>query len=130
MEQAVLINKKGMTLIEVMFALVILLIASLALMKTAMLGINMNVQNALRDEAANVAEAEMNYLRSQTFDNITSAATPTVASRNFRGFTVDYSVTPTPVDITTDSKQINISVVWSYRGKQYTHGITTILRKQ
>ncbi len=125
-----LINKKGMTLIEVMFALVILLIASLALMKTALLGINMNVQNALRDEASNVAEAEMNYLRSQTFDNISSAATSTIASRKFRGFTVDYSVTPTPVDITTDSKQITIRVDWNYRGQGYSHSITSILRKQ
>ncbi len=127
-------NKKGMTLIEIMFALVILLIASLALMKTAMLGISMNVQNVLRDEAVNVAEAEMNYLRGQTFtdtiDNITSAATYTVVSRNFRGFTENYAVTPSVAGITTDSKQINISVSWNYRGQTYTHGITSIVRKQ
>lgn len=130
MEQTVLINKKGMTLVEIMLALVILLIASLALMKTAMLGISMNVQNTLRDEAVNVAEMEVNFLRSQSFANINSAATYTVISRNLRGFSVDYRVTPTPVDITTDSKQINISVAWDYRGQTYTHGITTILRKQ
>jgi len=129
----VLLNKKGMTLIEIMIALVILLISSLALMKTASLGITMNVQNALRDEAVNVAEIEMNDLRSRPFDNIASAATTTVVSRNFRGFTVDYTVTPTVTDINASSqqsKQISVSVAWSYRNKDYSHEITTLLRKQ
>lgn len=129
MAQRVLLNKQGMTLVEIMIALMILLIASLALMKTAMLGISMNVQNTLRDEAVNVAEAEMNVLRSQPFNNIASAATATV-SRNFRGFTEDYGFTPTVASITADSKQVNISVTWNYRGQAYVHSITTILRKQ
>jgi prepilin-type N-terminal cleavage/methylation domain-containing protein len=131
-EETVLLNKKGMSLIEVMFALVILLISSLALMQTATLGISMNVQNALRDEAVNVAEMEMNYLRSQLFDNIDSKATTTVASRNFRGFTVDYTITPTVTDINASSqqsKQITVKVDWSYRNKGYNHEITTLLRK-
>jgi type IV pilus assembly protein PilV len=132
-EETVLLNKKGMTLIEIMIALVILLISSLALMKTASLGITMNVQNALRDEAVNVAEIEMNDLRSRPFDNIASAATTTVVSRNFRGFTVDYTVMPTVTDINASSqqsKQISVSVAWSYRNKDYKHEITTLLRKQ
>jgi type IV pilus assembly protein PilV len=129
MELTVITNKKGMTLIEIMFALVILLIASLALMQTALLGISMNVQNAIRDEAVNVAEAEMNDLRSLPYDSIDTAATATVASRNFRGFVVDYDVTPQVANINSNSKQISISIAWSYRGKAYTHGITTILRK-
>ena len=128
-----LLNNKGMTLIEIMIALVILLISSLALMQTASLGITMNVQNVLRDEAVNVAEIEMNDLRSRPFDNIASAATTTVVSRNFRGFTVDYTVTPTVTDINASSqqsKQISVSVAWSYRNKDYKHEITTLLRKQ
>lgn len=132
MEETVLLNKKGMSLIEVMFALVILLISSLALMQTAILGISMNVQNALRDEAVNVADMEMNYLRGQLFDNIDSKATPTVASRNFRGFTIDYRITPAVQNITASSqqsKQISVKVEWSYRNKGYEHEITTLLRK-
>jgi len=125
----VITNNKGMTLIEIMFAIVILLIASLALMQTALLGISMNVQNAMRDEAVNVAEMEMNDLRSLPYDSIDSAATATVASRNFRGFVVNYDVTPQVANLNSNSKQINVSIAWSYRGKAYTHGITTILRK-
>lgn len=132
MEETVLLNKKGMTLIEVMFAIIILLISSLALMQTALLGISMNVQNVLRDEAVNVADMEMNFLRSQLYDNIDTAATTTVASRNFRGFTVDYIITPTVQNINASSqqsKQISVKVEWSYRNKGYEHEITTLLRK-
>lgn len=126
-----LLNKKGMTLIEIMFALVILLISSLALMQTATLGISMNVQNALRDEAVNVAEMNMNDLRSKPFDEIASAAT-TTATRSFRGFTIDYKITPTVTPIiasSQQSKQITVKVEWSYRNKDYKHEITTLLRK-
>ncbi len=130
MAQRALLNKKGVTLIELMFALVILLIASLALMKMATLSISTNVQNNLRDEAVNVAEKEMNDLRSVPFDNIATAATTTVISRNFRGFAVNYTVTPGVVNITSDSRQVNVSVAWNYRGQAYTHTITSILRKQ
>ena len=58
-----LLNKKGMTLIEVMIALVILLIVMLALMQTVTLGINSNVSNLLRDEATNIAELRITELR-------------------------------------------------------------------
>jgi type IV pilus assembly protein PilV len=129
MERAVITNNKGVSLIEVMIALVILLVTSLALMQTALLGISMNVQNAMRDEAVNVAEMEMNDLRNLPFDSIDTAATSTVASRNLRGFIVNYAISPQVANINSNSKQINISVAWSYRGKAYTHGITTILRK-
>ncbi len=82
-------NKKGVTLIEMMIALVILLVVSLALMQTAIIGMNVNLQNALRDEAVSIAEMRMNQLRSLPFDLVT-AGTETV-TRNFRGFTETYN---------------------------------------
>ena len=64
-----LLNKKGMTLIEVMIALVILLLVSLALMQTVTLGINSNVRNLLRDEAVKVADTRMIELMNTPFDD-------------------------------------------------------------
>ncbi len=129
MAQCALSNKKGMTLLEVLYALVILLIASLALLKMAALSISTNVQNVIRDEAVNAAEARMNDLRSLPYDDISTAATPTVVSRNVRNFTVDYSLESPVIDINANSKQITVSAAWSYKGQAYTHSITTILRK-
>ena len=57
-------NKKGMSLIEVMMALLILAVVSLALMQTALLGMKENLRTAIRDEAVNLADQKMNELRS------------------------------------------------------------------
>jgi type IV pilus assembly protein PilV len=74
MLQTVLLNKKGLTLVEVMIALVVLLLVFLALMQTALVSIDSNMINALRDEAVNIAEEKMNDERNKTFDNITILA--------------------------------------------------------
>lgn len=48
-------NKEGMTLVEVLIAMVVLLLVSLALMQTALVSIDANMRNVLRDEAVSVA---------------------------------------------------------------------------
>jgi prepilin-type N-terminal cleavage/methylation domain-containing protein len=139
MERLVLFNKKGVTLIEMMIALVILLVVSLAFMQTALLGTSMNVKNQLRDEAVNIAEMRMNQLRSLPFTDLSTdpylvspGNTPAEAAiqRNFRGFSINYTPTRTISDISTDAKQVTVVVSWSYRGQAYTHGITSIMRKR
>lgn len=115
-----------------MVALVILLIVSLALMQTAMVGIQTNLQNSVRDEAVRVAEMRMNALRNTPFDNLT-ATTGTIETeveRSFRSFKLNFIPTRTITNINADSKQISISVAWSLRGRGYTHAITTIMRRQ
>ena len=123
-------NKKGVTLVEMMIALVILLVVSLALMQTAIIGMNVNLQNVLRDEAVNIAEMRMNQLRIVPFDTLDSIASETTVTRNFRGFTETYTPARTINTINANSKQISIMVSWTYRGQIYNHGITTIVRKQ
>jgi len=130
MERIAIFNKKGVTLIEMMIALVILLVVSLALMQTALIGIKANLQNTLRDEAVSVAEMRINQLRSLPFDSISTAPAEAEVTRNFRGFTQIYTPTRTIDDINANSKQISILVSWTYRGKDYSHGVTTIVRKQ
>jgi type IV pilus assembly protein PilV len=130
MERVAMFNKKGVTLIEMMIALVILLVVSLALMQTAIIGMNVNLQNILRDEAVNIAEMRMNQLRSLPFDSISPGAE--TVTRNFRGFTETYNSLRTIATITANSqqiKQISILVSWTYRGKTYDHGITSIVRQ-
>lgn len=139
MERLVLLNKKGVTLIELMVSLVILLVVSLAFMQTALLGTSTNVANQIRDEAVTVAEMRMNQLRSLPFTDTTTNPylvapgnnpVEVVVQRKFRGFSVNYTPTRTITNISTDAKQITVTVSWSYRGKTYSHGIMTIMRKQ
>jgi prepilin-type N-terminal cleavage/methylation domain-containing protein len=130
----VLKNKQGLTLIEVMIALVVLLLVFLALMQTALVNIESNMLNALRDEAVNIAEENMNAARNTPFAGLTSLPVATV-SRNIRNITnFPYSVTRTVTTINTNSRQVVIAVTWDWKdrtaanGNPYTHTISTILR--
>src|SRR5512135_3682764 len=57
-------NKKGVTLVEVMISLVILLIVFMGLIQASLLSINHNLRNEARDEAVRVGAASMALLRS------------------------------------------------------------------
>jgi type II secretory pathway pseudopilin PulG len=150
MARIALHNKNGMTLIEVMISLLILMVVALAVMQTALVGMRVNLQNAMRDEAVNVADLRMEELRSKvtgtTFDGstltlsandasggdltvINSYAEP-VISRTFRGASVNYAPTRTVSSINADTKQVTLSVSWPFPANTYTHTITTIMRRQ
>ncbi len=134
-------NARGMTLIEVMIALVLLLITSLAMMKTSLLSIQTNIINSLRDEAVGLAEAKMSELRSLPFDSLTAtggevadATTPAV-ERRVRSVSVTFTLKRTVVDINAAnpdqaSKQVSVKVDWSYKGQPYTHSVMTLVRRQ
>ena len=153
--QIVLSDKKGLTLIEVMIALVILLLVSLALMQTALVSINSNMTNVLRDEAVRIAEQRINEARNlpftQTLDNLvndgtdltlTAAICPAnfVANfgstglrirRNLRNISnFDFCTNRTVNTLNIDNKQVAITVGWKWKGQDYTHMVTTIMRRQ
>jgi len=126
---------KGLTLVEVMIALVIVLLVFFALMQTALVGIDSNTRNALRDEAVSIAEMKMNEARNILFDTLLPVTTTETVNINFRSTNVPFTVTRTVNDLTTDNKQINITVLWEWKentvanGNPYTHSITTIRKR-
>ena len=65
-------NNKGMTLVEVLVALLISLLVFLALMQTALVSIDANMRNVLRDEAVRIADIRMNTARGLPYEQITS----------------------------------------------------------
>ncbi len=129
MEQPVLLNNRGFTLVEVLIALVVLLLVSLALMQTALVGIDANMLNVLRDEAVKIAETRMSETRNTAFDTI--AADNITVPRNFRNISgFSYNVGRTVTNFGTDNRQITITVAWNWKGNPYNHTITTIIRRQ
>jgi type IV pilus assembly protein PilV len=127
----VLPDKKGMTLVEVMIALLVLLVVSLALMQTALVSIDANMTNILRDEAVSIAEMRMNQARNIPFDTLVSDGADIPIARNVRnimGFT--YTTRMTVNNLNVDNRQIDITVGWAWKDQNYTHNITTILRRQ
>jgi prepilin-type N-terminal cleavage/methylation domain-containing protein len=153
MERVVLLNKTGFTLVEVMVALMIALLVFLALMQTALVGIDSNMRNVLRDEAAKIAEMRINEMRNIPFVSVVSDSgsltgydCPTGFSstgvpvernlRNIQGFDFCTNLTCRELggdgDCTTDdanNKQVNITIGWKWKGENYTHRITTIRKR-
>lgn len=122
-------NKKGMTLVEVMIALVVLLFVSLAMMQTALLSIDSNMINILRDEAVSIAEMSMDEARNTAFDNLIAGTTTTPVQRNIRNIRdFEYTVTRS-VTGSGDTRQVVITVTWNWKGNLYTHSITSIVRR-
>lgn len=129
-----LLNKKGVSLVEMMIALVILLLVFLALMQVALLSIDSNLKNELRDEAVNIAEQRLTNLRNKPFtDGALNAGAapdnPTPVTRYFRNIPADFNLTHTITDNIT-SKNITVSVGWTWKGENFTHTVTTIKRSE
>jgi len=151
--EAALLNKKGLTLVEVMIALVIVLLVFLALMQTALVSIESNTVNLLREEAVSIAEMRMNQSRSVLFTNLVSDAgslsgcdcptgfssTGDCVKRDIRSMSqFNFCTNLTCQELggdgncatdDSDNKQIIITVGWKWKGNPYRHSITTIRRR-
>jgi prepilin-type N-terminal cleavage/methylation domain-containing protein len=66
----VLRNKKGVTLVEVLISLVILLVVFMGLLQASLLSVETNVTNVLRDEAVRLASDTMIALQTSPFDDL------------------------------------------------------------
>ena len=80
-------NNKGLTLVEVMIALSVFLLVFMGLFQTALLSIEHNMKNILRDEAVNIAAARVEEAKSIPFDNV--VPNPKVCSLSNNLCTVD-----------------------------------------
>jgi type IV pilus assembly protein PilV len=114
-----------------MIALVVLLLVSLALMQTALVSIDSNMTNILRDEAVSIAEMRMNEARNTPFDSLVSDGADIPITRNVRNITggFPYTTRMTVNNLNTDNRQVDITVGWIWKGENYTHSITTIVRR-
>ena len=149
------LNSKGVSLVEVMIALVVMLLVFFALMQTTLVGIDANMLNSLRSEGVNIAEQRMNEVRNQAFTEIQSdtgslagcdcpagfPSTGICEQRNVKsitGFKFCTNVACTEIggdgDCTTDSaggdnKQVTVSIGWRWKGELYRHSITTVRKR-
>lgn len=133
MGQTVFHDNKGMTLIEVLISFVLLTIISLALLQSALLAVNINVRNELRDVAVSVAEQRMTELRNTAFASLTDGTVKeTDITRYIRSG--QYNFTPTTeiktLSATPSSKQVIVTISWKYKNQPYSHSVSTVLRGQ
>lgn len=139
MGQAVTLNKlrqcRGLTLVEVLISLVIILIVFMGLIQSALVSIDHNFINELRDEAVRIASASHVETRVTAFDTLAEGTTNQVVTRTFRNISRNFKIIRTIADLDTNNKQITITVTWEWRdrnetsGTEYVHTINSILRR-
>jgi len=136
-------RNNGVSLVEVLMALVILLLVFVGLMQAAILSIDSNMKNVLRDEAVALASATMEDTRTNKFDDIksdtssipsgsdcpSSITTGTKVQMGIRNMTKDMCVRLIVSDIDADTKQLNITVGWRWNEEDYTHNVSTLRRR-
>lgn len=123
-------DKRGFSQVEIMISLVLLLLVFLALAQTALVSIDSNMANVLRDDAVSIAEMKMNEARNVDFDTLLAGITTETVNRDFRNITdFQFTSTRTVTDLNSSNKQIDITVTWNWKGNPYTHTITTIVRR-
>lgn len=138
-KNSLLAAHRGVTMIEVLIALVVLLVVFMGLIQAALLSIDHNVRNKVRDEAVRIAAEAMTAVKSEGFDgshmadnsgstyahdgtNYSGALLPAGVgpganpSRNFGNFPQPYTV-GLEVAQTADglNKQVTIRVHYTYR---------------
>jgi type II secretory pathway pseudopilin PulG len=129
-------NKEGMTLVEVLIAIVITFIVFLGLSGSGLFVLNENIKNSLRDEAVSVAGMGMEEARSMSFDSLLDNTAPPPVSpvvRQVRGLTVNYGVTRTVTVLDSNNLQVSINVAWTRTENNQTLSfndtIATIVRR-
>jgi len=148
MERSVRLDNRGLTLVEIMIALTLLLLVSMAMMQTALVGIGANMQNVLRDEAVRIAETRMHDARNLQFDQLVSdtadtipdeafamascpaqpANYPVVIEGNFKNMApVRFGTIRTVNDLDGDHKQVTVLVRWEYRNTCYSHQVDALI---
>jgi len=137
-----ILNKRGVSLVEVLIALVISLLVFLAVMQTAIVGIDANMRNVLRDEAVNIAEMRLREARSVPFAALETgnAVVVDVVNRDVRKinnfqFTVNTRVDEIDGDQDTDTddgdiRRAVVTVNWQWKGQNFRHTATTIRKRE
>ena len=145
-------NSAGLSLVEVIIALLILLFTFTGLLLSALLSIDQNVTNLLREEAVSIATMRMEEAMSMPFDNVTNdtavdpvplpfCGNPPVndagpyplkverSIRNMDLFQFGTRRTLDPAILDPDTRKITVLVRWQYKGECYTHSITSLRRR-
>jgi len=127
-------GKQGVTLVEVLISLTILLIVFLGLIQAALVSIQSNMKNVLRDEAVQITSDEISRLRGTNFDDMDRNSVADVypltfnqnQSRTYRAsITVPFAVTVNIVALDANNKRVTVTTTWTWQNENFQHQIMT-----
>lgn len=131
-------NKRGFTLVEVVIAMFLLLVCMLGLLNAAVVMMEHNLGNILRDEAIRVGAQEMNGLKNTNFDLLIPAGWVCAEEgRKIRGGDINYNVCSQITSPSVNTRQLEVAIGWNHRGtgslvptgRKYQHSISSLVSR-
>ncbi len=113
-------------MIEFLVAITILAVGLLGLLQVVNVAMGKNLENMYRVEAIQLADDRMMQKRSMPFLSITTAHSDTFL-RNTRGISKSYAVQEAINPVASRSKEIVINVLWTNKGNNYSHSISSVI---
>jgi type IV pilus assembly protein PilV len=109
-------NSRGFTLVEVMVAMVIVLVAMMGLLQSVNIVTDTNIRNQARDEAVQVGQGALNDMMAQSLTNPAFNLYSTKVPSRIRGISKQYRVTGRRDLIASmNSVQLSVRVSSIYR---------------
>ena len=131
-------NKDGFTIIELLVSIVIFAIVLLGLL-TAVINVKKsNMRNNVRNLAVEVANNQIEKLRSFNLDNITNGCTGTCNPNNtscnisakYRNGNIPLGISITDNNTSTSLKKVSFTICWDLFGKRYSYQTETYINKE
>lgn len=123
-------NKTGFTLLELLVALVILMVGMMSLLSAATNAISLNLDNILKDEAVQIADAKMRVVKgnkSATFSlPFQNLSITTIQTSKLRSKTTPYTVTLSSSSTGGNSNLLQVLVTWNYKNNVKQHELSTL----
>ncbi len=110
-------------MVEVIMAILILMVGMLGLLQAINLATEVNIRNQIREEGVFMGERVMNELRGRGFENISATYVPYNLPSKLRGSTRTYGVQRSATALSTDTKQLEVTITWSYKGIGYQNKV-------
>jgi type IV pilus assembly protein PilV len=119
-------SESGFTLIEVMVSILILMVGLMGLLQTINLSIEHNMRNQLRNEGANLADAELAKELSKGYANVSTSTSNYSKTRLvMSSIQKSYSVSRSGSAVST-SKLVNFRVSWRYKLARYEVNVGSV----
>lgn len=130
MKLPVLSNQRGMTLLEVLVAFIILTMALVTMMNAFVLGSRQNTGTNCYNTALSLAQSKMEEIKHRNFNSVTDVtATDFSSETDYSGFT-GYSYTVTVDDGGLNLKTVTVAVTYSEGGVSKEVSVTTDVVKR
>lgn len=113
MEQIVMKNNQGFTLIEAMIAILVMTFIMLGTMTWMISIYRTSTDNMVREEAVKLTQEVMERMRNRRFDSLTAGTNSTLTTRYVQKRPIDFEVTRTLTNqVANIAFSLRVNVMW------------------